>query len=463
MNKISGPVSVYYLKPINTEMPLVLMFGDIHGSYDNMCSNCTCKYEGKDCCHEVYDTAFLRKLDRLSTPATPVDFYIEYFDDNDGQFNSPLDKFREPVFRPCYNRSIKKFTECPAPNIRWQYSDVRFSKIKNNIEQVFDSLLTFVDFSNDVRDKKEVKGISANTWKQISECIHGKGGKFDEDTIAKFVSERPEFAAKTKNIGYYIVDIYKKASGIDVAKKTKLLEIIEAISEAFKNRATMDIFAQMVMEYIFRYDNTSDTPSLIYKQFVKQKSRSLFATKEFVSNAFQTSYQDKLSIYIWDEMDKKTFESLSKFELGKNYDGLDKLLLHVTSTFVDIYTILRMMKDVKTSPALSIAYFGDAHIRNIYNVLIKSGSYTKAFVSKEDNENRCIKYRLDQIDVIRDFKEHTQLKEKSSNKTKSFNKSSNKTKSFNKSSNKTKSFNKSAHKSRSKSKSVNKTNKSILV
>lgn len=444
MNKISGPVSIYYLKPINTEMPLVLMFGDIHGSYDKMCSNCTCKYEGKECCHEVYDTAFLQKLDRLSTPATPVDFYVEYFDDNDGKFSSPLDKFREPVFRPCYNRSIKRFTECPAPNIRWQYSDVRFSKIKNNIEQVFDSLLTFVDFSTDIRDKKEVKGISANTWKLISDCIHGKDGKFDEDTIAKFVSERPEFSSKIKNIGYYIVDIYKKASGIDVAKKAKLVEIIETISAAFKNRVTMDVFAQTVMEYIFRYDNKSEYPSLIYKQFVKQKSRSLFATREFVSNAFQTSYQDKLSSYVWDEIDKKAFESLSKFEVGKNYDGVDTLLLHVTSTFVDIYTILRMMKDVRTSPALSIAYFGDAHVKNICSILIKSGGYTKAFVSEEHNENRCIKYSLDEIDVIRDFKEHTRLKtqtktkSKSQKKTKSNSKSQSNTKSFYKSTSKTK-------------------------
>ena len=454
MNKISGPVSIYYLKPINTEMPLVLMFGDIHGSYENMCSNCTCESEGKDCCHEVYDTAFLKKLDRLSTPATPVDFYVEYFDDNDGKFSSPLDKFREPVFRPCYNRSIKRFTECPAPNIRWQYSDVRFSKIKNNIEQVFDSLLTFVDFSNEVRDKKEVKGISSNTWKLISDCIHGKGGKFDEDTIAKFVKERPEFATKTKNIGYYIVDIYKKASGIDVAKKAKLVEIIETIAAAFNNRLTIDVFAQTVMEYIFRYDNTSEYPSLIYKQFVKQKSRSLFATREFVSNAFQTSYQDKLSVYIWDEMDKNAFESLSQFEVGKNYDGIDTMLLHVTSTFVDIYTILRMMKDIRTSPALSIAYFGDAHVKNICSILIKSGGYTKAFVSEEHNENRCINYSLDEIDVVRDFKEHTQFKTqtktKSSNKTQSTNKTQTKTKSKSQKKSKSKSRHKGSqsHKSR---------------
>ena len=152
-------------------------------------------------------------------------------------------------------------------------------------------------------------------------------------------------------------------------------------------------------------------------------------------------------------MDKKAFESLSNFELGKNYDGLDKLLLHVTSTFVDIYTILRMMKDVKTSPALSVAYFGDAHIRNISNILIKSGSYVKAFVSKEVNENRCIKYNLDQIDVIRDFKEHTQLK------TKSLFKSALKSRSMFKSANKSRSMVKSAFRSRSMFKSANKSAK----
>ena len=215
MNQISGPVSIYYLKPINTEMPLVLMFGDIHGSYENMCSNCKCKDEGKDCCHEIYDTDFLQKLDRLSTPATPVDFYIEYFDDNEGSFEGPLDKFRKPAFRPCYNRAIKHFTECPAQNVRWQYSDIRLSKVKNNIEHIFDSLYAFIEFSNTLKDKKVANGVSINTWKRISDCIHKKGLKFDQETIMKFIEERPEFASKTKNIGYYIVEYYKKASGID--------------------------------------------------------------------------------------------------------------------------------------------------------------------------------------------------------------------------------------------------------
>ena len=41
MSKISGPVSMYYLKPISNDMPIILLFGDHHFSYDHMCNKGT--------------------------------------------------------------------------------------------------------------------------------------------------------------------------------------------------------------------------------------------------------------------------------------------------------------------------------------------------------------------------------------------------------------------------------------
>ena len=115
INKISGPVSMYYLKPNyeiikdnNINLPLFLLFGDFHFSYDNMCSECTCEKTSKTCCSKIYSGDFIKTINNLSTPTRPIDFYTEYFDDNDdGGFDGPLDKFREPEFQPCYKKDIK--------------------------------------------------------------------------------------------------------------------------------------------------------------------------------------------------------------------------------------------------------------------------------------------------------------------------------------------------------------------
>ena len=73
INRISGPVSMYYLTPSlrelhnykeeNIDLPLIILFGDHHYSRENMCPNCDC--DEKSCCYEIYHTDFLKELDKL--------------------------------------------------------------------------------------------------------------------------------------------------------------------------------------------------------------------------------------------------------------------------------------------------------------------------------------------------------------------------------------------------------------
>ena len=72
INRISGPVSMYYLTPSlrelhnykeeNIDLPLIILFGDHHYSRENMCPNCDC--DEKSCCYEIYHTDFLKELDK---------------------------------------------------------------------------------------------------------------------------------------------------------------------------------------------------------------------------------------------------------------------------------------------------------------------------------------------------------------------------------------------------------------
>jgi hypothetical protein len=370
-------------------MPLILLFGDHHFSYDNMCDandNSSRRATTSDSARrkkevEIYSPGFLKQLDKLSTPSRPIDFYVEYFDDTDnGSFNSPLDKFTEPLFQPCYKRTIKRGSQCPAPNIRWHYSDIRLSKMKNNIEYIFDTLYMFTQFCNDVVERGSYEGVSLESWKQISDAIHKRNMRFSNTLVKQLIRERRDL-----NTPYKILDFYKKQTGIDVAKKRQLREIIEVLRS--------ENLAEEIVELIFEYTNATANQSLIYKQFMKQDRRRIFADKEFIIASVKESLRDKLSGARFP--DNGAFANLDKFEIeGSDYKDINNLLLHVNSTLVDIYTVLRMMKKIDRPPALCIGYFGNMHVLNLVNILMRTGYYVVDQSVEENRENRCLPFEI---------------------------------------------------------------------
>jgi len=60
IKKISGPVSFYLLVPHKKEFPTILLFGDIHFSNLNICSEC----DEKNNCYPIWSTEFLSILDK---------------------------------------------------------------------------------------------------------------------------------------------------------------------------------------------------------------------------------------------------------------------------------------------------------------------------------------------------------------------------------------------------------------
>ena len=148
VNRISGPVSMYYLRPRKDiyekyhpqglDLPLLLLFGDVHQSSKGVCEECECS---EDCCKLIYDKEFIREFDLLARE-TPIDFYTEYSlrkedyyhgnDRNDILFKD----FIEKTVSQCHDvelRKSKEYTEkCPTKFIRWHYGDLRF--FSNRIE-----------------------------------------------------------------------------------------------------------------------------------------------------------------------------------------------------------------------------------------------------------------------------------------------------------------------------------------
>jgi hypothetical protein len=314
-----------------------------------------------------------------------VDFYVEYFDDTDnGSFNSPLDKFTEPMFQSCYKKTIKRGSQCPAPNIRWHYSDIRLSKLKNNIEYIFDTLYVFTQFCKDVVERGSYEGVSLESWKQISDAIHKRNMKFGSKLIEQLVKERRDL-----NTPYKILDFYRKCTGIDVAKKSVLRKIIKVVASPN--------LVEDIMELVFSYTNATAYPSLIYKQFMKQDRRHIFSEKDFIVRAFRESLERKLS----SNMGEIAFEHLYNFDIVVNRE-IDSRLLHINSTFVDLYTMLRMMKKIDRPPALCIGYFGNMHVTNLVSILLQTGYYNVTNSVEEHRENRCLPF---DVDLVKDLSE----------------------------------------------------------
>jgi len=48
-------------------LPIIMLYGDTHGSDEFQCTNCTCNSKG--CCLAVYDEKFLQLLDSLASPS----------------------------------------------------------------------------------------------------------------------------------------------------------------------------------------------------------------------------------------------------------------------------------------------------------------------------------------------------------------------------------------------------------
>jgi len=140
VNKISGPVSMYILTPKKSELfpnlPLYMLFGDLHGSTVNMCQ----EDESKGV-YKIYDIEFLGLLSKLGSVEEPIDFYVEGGDFHNFRDDAPkIDEYPMErlwdLYKECYRNPTNPLvplaqyphtTDCSKiANIRWHSGDARF-------------------------------------------------------------------------------------------------------------------------------------------------------------------------------------------------------------------------------------------------------------------------------------------------------------------------------------------------
>jgi len=354
IKKLSGPVNFFLLEPVEKNLlkyenmfpPVIMLFGDIHEGRGGECENNN---------YQIYSSNFLKLFNSLSSDEFPIDFNFEKFFSNDEMKaiknnktfeiknstlnkNSPMKIFEENT-KLCFFKNLKNKFNCPAPNLRWHYVDIRFT----NSDSQYDF----------------------------------------ESKIIIFLLKR-SFIRPTNN--------KNKDYEPFTDDMNQLLNILLMLLSDIINNTTTFI------EYYFTNDKFT-TNSLVYKQILKQceSLRRVSIWKKWFTQyyTYLISTLDKYNLNknfkIFEEFVsklRKKDSDISKF----TRDNLEiiynivNIPIQLTSIFMDMYYITRMFKipENSTNPILSIGYFGFEHTKNITYFLTNIMNLYKI---KYENEN----------------------------------------------------------------------------
>ena len=438
INKISGPTSMYYLKPTqyildlkDTYFPLIVLFGDDHNSYDDTCLNCTCNNTDKECCFNIYDHKFLQMIDELADDTHPIDFYVETFTTGmEGFAGGPIEHFTKGEILTCFHHKLRntEFDKCPTKKIRWHGSDIRYAGDNLTI--------------NSTTKKHESTFMDKDTndfFNKIYPNIH-------EDTLANRLSHKikimyyiePRIKLIIDKLYLYLEYLYDNDKVTsDFVLKERIIyycnnslfrnvsNFIELLKSLF-NKDTKELdthqFSTKLFEMMHPYN------SLIIKQLEKQSFNKL---KDI--NIWIKIYSDLLSEYI--KLDEKNIRFIIsnlhlfcndriEFELRRNillsnfddkekFDDINNFIrVYVTLPMLDIYTILRMFKQptdgIKAS--ISFVYIGNIHVKNIVNILMKELSLYNIYYKNINNKAvfRCL-HLYYSINIHDDLNKHNRL------------------------------------------------------
>ena len=365
ISKISGPTNMIILKPkleyIKDKLPLFILFGDLHNSEENMCIDCNCDDDLKNCCYPIYSKDFHKFLDNLPENNNfPIDFNIEgginkyILQTNINSRNLipeyPLYLTREAI-EICYNKKIKIHNpllykrKCHTNNIRWQYADSRFHNYPNykyDFENFLDTFYEIFFTNNDMNFSRLIKYPNHIKYLNIIKHI------FD----------------------YNFYDYIPKNNS-SILKQLKKIEI-----EYIKNN--WKIWLKKYYKYIFSY--ISNETGLNHDNI----KIDLF--KDFVNAVKQICYKNKV------ESNMKIINSFL-FEYKNEYAFA---LLQLNTALLDLYYLFRTFKQPQGSKKtfISIGYFGNRHVNNIsYFLTSIMDCYDIVYQHSKEiySRNRCIK------------------------------------------------------------------------
>jgi hypothetical protein len=344
ITRISGPTCIYFLeaKSDHNYLPMIFLFGDIHHSFDTSCNYCN-DINIKNCCYLIDDNKFLTLLNSKVDISKKkyIDFYIETSLETTTGFNGGfMNTFTTEPLINCFKLSHK--VSCPNKDIRWHGGDVRFMNnkyIERKIHDCLDLIMSYsknnsiLTFENFIRELNTI--LSHSSFNNVEGFI-----KFLEYLGTE---EIPTF----DNFSRHLNDIINHNTSLILKQLNKLsLHISQKID-------FINIYTES-LKFYYEYLVITDNPSL--------EIIELLRNDRYLSTA-----------------------------QGNIYKNATFLMLLITSSFLDIYTVLRILKKPQDSirPTLVLGYFGKVHIYNIRNILCMYNDMYE--ISYEyDNTNRCV-------------------------------------------------------------------------
>ena len=411
IQRISGPVSMYYLKPKTTKsfngvrenLPLVLLWGDEHRDDQGMCADCTCM-DSKGCCHRIYDREFLQDLDKLASHY-PVDFYTETSSDMSHivSMNHPKNVlfhyFLQKTTRDCHQK-VDRSTPiyemmCPTKNIRWHYSDPRF--MEHTVER-YAFAIPFLSMSKIIQARpfhrlfrtyqiiekgREQDRIPPEEQKEIQHVI-------DDYREGVLLPTSPFIPSPNSN--HY--PLYQEGSAIFLTMaRLALLDDLQPGPTLIE-----DLIRPYVTSMV-----TNDKSSVIYKQLKTLSPMTVEELTVFLgsivrkNNPITVKFLELLRIRLRKHPRVQTFlagffqatpiryeegfpEGITIKEVSALVNTLMtfyKIMLYLTNMLVELYMLFRMLKPPRgsSSPFLVMGYHGALHTKNMVMILLHSGYF----------------------------------------------------------------------------------------
>ena len=451
IKSISGPVYLSILKPKmdyfkklyskeKTFAPVFMLFGDVHQSNEEMCTDCTCNIHNSGCCYKIYEDKFLKLLDQIPEPpkfnvdfsmessitdrSTVKDDLDEYVKDyQEGEKNAYVLKLLRERIYGCYSKkmkineplSYKKY--CPTQNIRWHSVDTRLTWqrkstenstweyfIGNELSELFKffqpTLVVEITWCNDFKEKlEEMLYFFISKDKRVS-------GSSYECGFINCILDKNKINYLRKSIDLFTDDNYYNKF---IANKKNSL-ICKQISK-MKNISIQNQWYAWIKKYFsYKKDVTEVKVDKIITESWNKFINLLISYSEISGPDKESRTQAQIK-YINDIY--KTKKEITGFDFMPFYTESNSLtyydinkLLSMNTTLLDLYYLTRMFKKPTNdyNPLLSIGYFGMQHSQDINHFLLNiTGLYENVYTESnivDDKQFRCL-----------DIKEHINLDE----------------------------------------------------
>jgi len=371
---ISGPISCTLLTPLSydtyqskgLELPIILLFGDSHFSFDNMCNFPTDKpplvdgiCEPDNGCYKIYSPEFLQALNQLAEGTYPIDIYGEFQKGNTIRaIQGPMDLFLDQN-STCFLHETKSTSACRYKNLRWHYSDVRHIK---------GTFIYYMSMYNDILSTIGKTTTTSNAYTSLVQKY------IPEEQFKEIFRVLKAFILNTDSKGNIKNMVYNIFRNLLLNPNDK---IIKQINSQIEELRSIKLWADIIIQTFIKYNMSLMIPDLhgLETIFMYLKIRDEHAIEEILSNQILTNTLRQLV----------------------------KLIRTVSALFFDIYTILRMFKKPspksyhkpnktdELNPTLSVCYFGYNHCRNI-EYMLRSLSMYQSILSVDHSNliSRCI-------------------------------------------------------------------------